>query len=73
MGVTSTTDAVGMGDDGLRGYDKLKAMVAVQPLQHNQFVQALRIPGFLIAGPMQNDPTDELIIATIVCNPGGIE
>ena len=47
MGACSTTYAYGMGDDGLRPYENIKAMVAIQPLHYNEFVQAFGIPGFL--------------------------
>jgi pimeloyl-ACP methyl ester carboxylesterase len=47
MGAVASTYAYGMGDEGLRQYSNVKAMIAVQPLHYKEFVRALGIPGFL--------------------------
>ncbi len=47
MGAVASTYAYGMGDNGLKGFDNVKAMIAVQPLHYNEFVKALGIPAFL--------------------------
>ena len=47
MGAVSTTYAYGMRDVGLRRYDNIKALIAVQPLHYTEFVKAFGMPGFL--------------------------
>lgn len=46
MGAASTTYAYGLAD-GLASRDKVKALVAVQPLLYSYFVKALGMPGFM--------------------------
>ncbi|MEM8963646.1 MAG: alpha/beta hydrolase [Acidobacteriota bacterium] len=48
MGAAATTYAYGQ-DDGLRGRDNIKAMVAFQPLHYKNFVKAFGLPSFLDA------------------------
>ncbi|MCG7991003.1 MAG: lysophospholipase [Candidatus Thiodiazotropha lotti] len=45
MGSAATTYAYGL-EDGLSGRDRVKALVAVQPLLYSCFVDALGMPGF---------------------------
>lgn len=47
MGAAASTYAYGMGEDGLRRYPNIKAMIAVQPLHYRNFVKAFGMPGFL--------------------------
>jgi pimeloyl-ACP methyl ester carboxylesterase len=47
MGAVASTYAYGMGDQGLRRYANIKAMIAVQPLHYKEFTKALGMPGFL--------------------------
>ena len=47
MGAVASTYAYGMGNEGLRQYSDVKAMVAVQPLHYQEFVKAFGMPGFL--------------------------
>ena len=47
MGAAASTYAYGMGDQGLRRYSNIKAMIAVQPLHYKEFVKAFGMPGFL--------------------------
>ena len=47
MGAAASTYAFGMGDQGLRRYPNIKAMIAVQPLHYKAFVKAFGVPGFL--------------------------
>lgn len=47
MGAAASTYAYGMGDQGLRRYPNIKAMIAVQPLHYREFVKAFGIPGLL--------------------------
>ncbi|MEM9772452.1 MAG: alpha/beta fold hydrolase, partial [Cyanobacteria bacterium P01_D01_bin.73] len=46
MGSASTTYAYGLSD-GLASREKVKAMVAVQPLLYRYFIEALGMPGFM--------------------------
>lgn len=46
MGAASTTYAYGL-EDGLAGHDRIKALVAVQPLLYDDFINALGVPGFM--------------------------
>jgi len=46
MGAASTTYAYGLAD-GLASCEKVKALVAVQPLLYSYFVKALGMPGFM--------------------------
>ncbi len=46
MGAASSTYAFGQ-EDGLKKYQNIKAMVAIQPMIYNDFVAALGLPGFL--------------------------
>ncbi|MEM9092875.1 MAG: alpha/beta fold hydrolase [Cyanobacteria bacterium P01_F01_bin.53] len=46
MGAASTTYAYGLSD-GLVSREKVKALVAVQPLLYSYFVKALGMPGFM--------------------------
>ena len=46
MGAASTTYAYGL-KDGLKQYNNIKAMVAIQPMRYLDFVKALGLPGFL--------------------------
>ncbi|MEM9216409.1 MAG: alpha/beta fold hydrolase [Cyanobacteria bacterium P01_F01_bin.150] len=46
MGAASTTYAYGLSD-GLASCEKVKAMIAVQPLLYSDFVKALGMPGFM--------------------------
>ena len=46
MGAASTTYAYGLSD-GLASREKVKAMIAVQPLLYSDFVKALGLPGFM--------------------------
>ena len=46
MGAAATTYAYGL-DEGLRRFDKVKALIAVQPLLYSYFVEAFGMPGFL--------------------------
>jgi len=47
MGAVASTYAYGMGEDGLRKYSNIRAMVAVQPLHYREFVKAFGMPRFL--------------------------
>jgi alpha-beta hydrolase superfamily lysophospholipase len=47
MGAVASTYAYGLGDEGLKRYANVKAMIAVQPLHYKEFVKAFGIPGFL--------------------------
>ena len=47
MGAAASTYAYGMGDQGLRRYPNVKALIAVQPLHYKEFVKAFGMPGFL--------------------------
>ncbi|MEM8638783.1 MAG: alpha/beta hydrolase [Cyanobacteria bacterium P01_G01_bin.54] len=47
MGAVASTYAYGLGNDGLRQYANIKAMIVVQPLHYTAFVQALGLPIFL--------------------------
>ena len=47
MGAAASTYAYGMGDQGLRRYPNIKAMIAVQPLHYKEFVKAFGMPDFL--------------------------
>jgi dienelactone hydrolase len=47
MGAVASTYAYGMGNEGLKAYSNIKAMIAIQPLHYKEFVKAFGIPGFL--------------------------
>lgn len=47
MGAVASTYAYGKGDEGLRKYPNIKAMIAVQPLNYKAFVKAFGMPAFL--------------------------
>ncbi len=47
MGQSATTFAYGMDDD-LQKNEKIKAMISVQPLTYDYFVEAMGLPGFVI-------------------------
>ena len=47
MGSAASTYAYGMGEDGLRRFPNIKAMIAVQPLHYKEFVKAFGMPAFL--------------------------
>ena len=47
MGQSATTTAYGR-EDGLQNYDNIKALISVQPLTYEKFVQALGFPKFVI-------------------------
>lgn len=46
MGAASTTYAFGQ-KDGLKKYENIKAMVAIQPMIYPDFIDALGLPGFI--------------------------
>ena len=46
MGAASSTYAFGK-ENGLRNYDKIKAMIAIQPLIYPDFIKALRLDNFI--------------------------
>lgn len=55
MGSASTTFAYGMEEE-LRSIEQVKALIAVQPLTYDYFVQAMGLPSFLIkAGNQYNE------------------
>ena len=47
MGAVSSTYAYGLGDAGLRQFQNIKAMIAVQPLHYKEFVKAFGMPELL--------------------------
>jgi len=47
MGAGSSTVAYGL-NDGLKNYENVKAMIAVQPLTYEKFVKAFGIPNFML-------------------------
>lgn len=47
MGASASTYAYGMGGEGLRAYENIKAMIAVQPLHYKEFVKAFGMPSIL--------------------------
>lgn len=47
MGSVATTYAYGLGDEGLKRYEQVRALIAVQPLHYREFVRAFGMPDFL--------------------------